>query len=162
MSDELSGAAHESLQSRQKAYGFQRGSARPAGAYDSKYLLTGMVECGVCGGTIEQTWNGQKPAYRRWYNHSRGRAVCANAVVVDMNLADETVLRAITRDVLDPEVVGEALELALRELEQPAADAARRDTQGRAHAAGGRAQSLRGGDRGCRTARHHPAGGQGS
>jgi len=128
VSDELWATAHESLQSRQKAYGFKRGSARPAGAYDSKYLLTGMVECGVCGGTIVQTWNGLKPAYRCWYNHSRGRAVCANAFVVDMHLADETVLRAITRDVLDPEVVGEALELALRELEQPAAGAARVDT----------------------------------
>jgi hypothetical protein len=128
VSDELWASAHESLQSRQKAFGFKHGSPRPAGVYDSKYLLTGMVECGVCGGTIVQTWNGLKPAYRCWYNHSRGRAVCANAVVVDMHLADETVLRAITRDVLDPEVVGEALELALRELEQPAADAARGDT----------------------------------
>ena len=126
--DELWATAHESLQSRQKAYGFKRGSARPVGAYDSKHLLTGMVECGVCGGTIVQTWNGRKPAYRCWYNHSRGRAVCANAVVVDMNVADETVLRAITRDVLDPEVVGEALELALHELAQPVAAAARVDT----------------------------------
>jgi hypothetical protein len=90
VSDELWAHAHESLQSRQKAYGFKCGSARPAAAYDSKYLLTGMVECGVCGGTIVQTWNGRKPAYRCWYNHSRGRAVCANTLVVDMHLADET------------------------------------------------------------------------
>jgi hypothetical protein len=46
-----------------------------------------------------------------------------------MYLADEVVLRAITRDVLDPDVVNEALDLALRELEQPAtAGAARADT----------------------------------
>ncbi len=128
VSDELWATAHESLQSRQKAYGFKCGSARPAAAYDSKYLLTGMVECGVCGGTIVQTWNGRKPAYRCWYNHSRGRAVCANALVVDMHLADETALRMIARDVLDPQVVGEALELALHELEQPAAGATRLDT----------------------------------
>ena len=126
--DELWATAHESLQSRQKAYGFKHGPRRPTGAYDSKYLLTGMVECGVCGGTIVQTWNGRKPACRCWYNHSRGRAVCANALVVDMNLADETVLRAITRDVLDPEVVSEALTLALRDLQQPLAGAARVDT----------------------------------
>jgi len=126
VSDELWANAHEALQSRQKAYGFKRGSPRPAGALDSKYLLTGMVECGVCGGTIVQTWHGRKPAYRCWYNHSRGRAVCANALVVDMHLADDTVLQAITRDVLDPEVVGEALDLALRELEQPAAAGAAR------------------------------------
>jgi len=84
-----------------------------AGAYDSKYLLTGMVDCGVCGGTIVQTWNGRKPAYRCWYNHSRGSTVCANALVVHMPLADETILRGITRAVLDPEVMAEALDLAL-------------------------------------------------
>jgi hypothetical protein len=86
------------------------------------------VECGVCGGTIVQTWNGRKPAYRCWYNHSRGSTVCANALVVDMHLADETFLRAITRDVLDPEVMAEALDLALRDLEQPVADAGRSET----------------------------------
>src|SRR5205823_12822379 len=102
---------------------------RLVGALDSKYLLTGMVECGVCGGTIVQTWNGRKPAYRCWYNHSRGSAVCANSLVVDMHLADDTVLQAVSRDVLDPEVVREALDLALRDLEQPATEvAARLDT----------------------------------
>jgi len=46
-----------------------------------------------------------------------------------MHLADDTVLQAVTRDVLDPEVVREALDLALRDLEQPAtAVAARLDT----------------------------------
>jgi len=58
----------------------------------------------------------------------RGSAVCANALVVDMHLADESVLRAITRDVLDPDVVREALDLALRDLEQPASATARIDT----------------------------------
>ncbi len=55
--------------------------------------------------------------------------MCANSLVVDMHLADDTVLQAVTRDVLDPEVVREALDLALRDLEQPAtAVAARLDT----------------------------------
>jgi site-specific DNA recombinase len=129
VSDELWATAHEALQSRQKAYGFKRGASRRVGAFDSKYLLTGMVECGMCGGTIVQTWNGRKPAYRCWYNHSRGRAACSNSVVVDMHLADEVVLHAVDRDVLDPEVVREALDLALRDLEQPAtAVAGRTDT----------------------------------
>ena len=121
VSDELWANAHEALQSRQKTYGFKRGSPRPAEALDSKYLLTGMVECGVCGGTIVQTLNANKPAYRCWYNHSRGSAVCSNSLVVDMHVADDVVLQAITRDVLDPEVVDEALDIALRDLEQPAA-----------------------------------------
>jgi len=120
VSDELWAAAHEALQTRQKKYGFKAGQPRQPSAIDSKYLLTGMVDCGVCGGTIVQTWSGRKPVYRCWYNHSRGRAVCSNSVLVDMHLADETVLQAVGRDVLDPEVVNEALELALRELQQQA------------------------------------------
>jgi hypothetical protein len=83
----------------------------------------------VCGGTIVQSLNANKPAYRCWYNHSRGGAVCSNSLVVDMHLADDVVLQAVTRDVLDPEVVDEALDLALRDLEQPVtAGAARTDT----------------------------------
>jgi Recombinase zinc beta ribbon domain len=88
-----------------------------------------MVECGVCGGSVVQTWSARKPAYCCGYNHSRGRAVCSNSLVVDMHLADAAVLQAITRDVLDPEVVGEALDIALRNLEHPAtASAERTDT----------------------------------
>jgi DNA invertase Pin-like site-specific DNA recombinase len=119
VNDDLWTSAHQALSSKQKTFGFKRGTPRPAGAFDSKHLLTGFVQCGVCGGTIVQTWNGKKPAYRCWYNHSRGRAVCSNSLVVDMRLADDAVLRAITRDVLDSEVVREALDLALRDMEQP-------------------------------------------
>jgi site-specific DNA recombinase len=126
VTDEAWVTAHEALRSKQKMFGFKRGSPRPPAAFDSKYLLTGFLECGVCGGSIVQTWNGTKPAYRCWYNHSRGRAVCSNTLLVDMHLADDAVLRAVARDVLDPEVVGEALDLAVRELEQPATAAAAR------------------------------------
>ena len=52
--------------------------------------------------------------------------MCSNSLVVDMHLADETVLHAVTRDVLDPEVVAAALDLALRELEQPSTTAGAR------------------------------------
>jgi hypothetical protein len=46
-----------------------------------------------------------------------------------MRLADAAILRAVTRDVLDAQVVSAALHLALRELEQPeTAAAARVDT----------------------------------
>src|SRR5213594_262501 len=42
VSDDLWAKAHGALDSRQKAYGFKRGSPRPVGALDAKYLLTGM------------------------------------------------------------------------------------------------------------------------
>ena len=107
------------LRGKRKTFGFKSGSPRSTSAIHSKYLLTGFVQCGVCSGTIVQTWSATKPAYRCWYNHSRGRAVCSNTLVVNMHLADDAVLRAVTRDVLDPAVVNEALDRAVRELEQP-------------------------------------------
>ncbi len=129
VSDEVWASAHEVLQGKEKTFGFKRGSPRRPAALDSKYLLTGFVQCGVCGGTIVQTVSAHKPAYRCWYNHSRGQAVCSNSLMVDMHLADDAVLRAVTRDVLDPEVVRKALDLVLRELEQPdGAVAARLET----------------------------------
>lgn len=124
VTDEAWAIAHDVLRGKQKRFGFKRGAPRPPAALDSKYLLTGFAQCGVCGGTIVQTWSGMKPAYRCWHNHSRGRAICSNTLLADLHLADDAVLRAITRDVLDREVVGEALDLALRELEQPDAAAA--------------------------------------
>src|SRR5256885_15771652 len=42
VSDDLWAKAHEALHGRRKAYGFKRGSPRPVGSLDSKYLLTGM------------------------------------------------------------------------------------------------------------------------
>jgi hypothetical protein len=47
---------------------------------------------------------------------------------VDMHLADETALQAVTRDVLTPQVASEALDLAVRDLEQPGPGTARVDT----------------------------------
>jgi hypothetical protein len=47
---------------------------------------------------------------------------------VDMHLADETALQAVTRDVLTPQVATEALDLAVRDLEQPDPGTARVDT----------------------------------
>jgi len=136
VSDELWATAHEALESRQKAYGFKRGSARPAGAYDSKYLLTGTVECGVCGGTIVQTWHGRKPAYRCWYNHSEA------ALYVQMPWSS-TCIWPMSQSCGRP---GTAC----------LGHGANRHTQGRAHAARERARPLCWGDRRCGAAGDDP------
>jgi hypothetical protein len=74
--------------------------------------------CGVCGGTIVQSWMALKSVYRCWYSWSRGRAVCSNTLTVNQERADLAVLRAVERDVLDPEVVAAAISLALDRLSQ--------------------------------------------
>src|SRR5438093_515115 len=128
VSDELWGAAHDSLRARQKSFGFKRALPRLASARESKYLLSGFVRCGVCGGSIVQSLIALKSVYRCWYNWSRGSSVCSNTLTVVQERADLAVLRAIERDVLDPEVVETGLALALQELTQSGTGtAARRD-----------------------------------
>jgi len=56
--------------------------------------------------------------YRCWYNWSRGPSVCSNTLTVPQERADLAVLRAIERDVLDPDVVETGLALALQERTQ--------------------------------------------
>ena len=55
VSDELWASAHDSLRTRQKSFGLKQALPRLAGSRDSKYLLSGFVRCGVCGGSIVQS-----------------------------------------------------------------------------------------------------------
>jgi hypothetical protein len=85
------------------------------GRTESKHLLSGFVRCGACGGSIVQSWRAEcsLSLLDSW---TRGRAVCANTLTVPQSLADLTVLRAIERDVLDPDVVEAAFVLSLDDL----------------------------------------------
>ena len=94
----------------------KRALPRLSGSAESKYLLSGFVRCGVCGGSIVQSGIAMKSVYRCWYNWSRGPSVCANTLTVPQDRADLTVLRAIERDVLDPEIVEAALFVSLQQL----------------------------------------------
>lgn len=103
---------------------------RPAGHYASKYLLVGLAACQDCGGglLVKTRDHGRKRAYRYGCSshHLRGRAVCANGLEAMMAEADQLVINAVRQDVLDPEVIGEACDLMLAELEREADGAARR------------------------------------
>ena len=55
VSDELWASARDSLRTRQNSFGLKRALPRLAGSRDSKYLLSGFVRCGVCGGSIVQS-----------------------------------------------------------------------------------------------------------
>jgi site-specific DNA recombinase len=126
VTDTLWDTAHASIATRRKGVG-----GRPTRGTDSKYLLTGFVRCGVCGGAMVQGWQGFPgyPVYRCWYNQSRGRTVCTNTLTAPMLLADQAILRAVDNDVLDPDVVEAALDLALATLSKPdPASATPRDT----------------------------------
>ena len=67
----------------------------------------------------------RKPAYRCWYNHSRGRAVCENTLVVDKHRDDTRAASDHPRRT-GSRGRGRGPRPGSRELEQPAAVARRR------------------------------------
>ena len=94
---------------------------RPISGIESKYLLTGFLECEACGGNLIVRNRGLKTGRRLTYNCGthflRGQAACANNVVVRMDDTDETVLAALEHDILLPEVVDQAIGRAVARLQ---------------------------------------------
>jgi len=79
---------------------------RPAEGFESKYLLTGLIRCAVCGGSVyvKSRSHGRRRAF--FYGctsyHLRGRAVCANGIEVAMEPTNRLVLDAFESDILRP------------------------------------------------------------
>jgi hypothetical protein len=88
---------------------------RPANGIESKYLLTGLAQCGVCGGSLivhsRVSGGGRKRAYLCSYNHLRGKTVCSDGLLTAMEATDQAVLDVFEGQILNPKVV----EVALRE-----------------------------------------------
>ncbi len=82
---------------------------RPKNGIDSKYLLSGLARCGVCGGGlyVKSRSHGRRRAY--FYGctsyHQRGTSICPNGHELPMARADQAVLSAILEDMLDPTLV---------------------------------------------------------
>jgi DNA invertase Pin-like site-specific DNA recombinase len=94
---------------------------RPALGDPSKYLLTNLALCGCCGGTM-RVRSGSHGAGRKFFYgcsgyHERGRTVCTNKADVPMTEADDRVIEALLDDVLDPTLVAEAVDEAVRLLQ---------------------------------------------
>ncbi len=124
VSDELWQAAHERLAATRTTYlRTTRGKlwGRPASGLDSKYLLTGMVQCGCCGGTLHVRSSGTGRGRLFYYGctsyHLRGTTVCCNNVNLPKEAADRAILEAIREDLLRPEVVEGAIRRAIEKLQ---------------------------------------------
>jgi site-specific DNA recombinase len=104
-------AAHDRLTATRAVY--LRGTkgelwGRPASTLDSKYLLTGLVKCGACGGSLYVKSSSRKGERALFYGcmtfHLRGRTACANSLLTPMDRANEEVLSVLEHDVLHPNV----------------------------------------------------------
>ena len=96
---------------------------RPANGIESRYLLTGLAQCGLCGGSLivhsRPSGGRRASAYLCSYYHLRGSTVCPRGLVLPMDLTNEAILETIEQEVLHPEVVRRALRRVLGELNAP-------------------------------------------
>jgi site-specific DNA recombinase len=115
--DDLWNAAHERISTSRKNYLRATDGklwGKPASGIESKYLLTGMASCGVCGGGMLMCSrsNGRKKR-SLFYRCERARvSLCSNDLMVPMDVADTAALDIIHTDVLSDQVV----ELAIKKL----------------------------------------------
>ena len=94
-------AAHTRLKGARAIY--LRGTqgqlwGRPTDGVESKYLLTGLARCGVCGGSLvvrSRSHGGRRAFFYGCTSyHHRGRTVCTNTLEMPMLAADEAVLES--------------------------------------------------------------------
>jgi site-specific DNA recombinase len=99
---------------------------RPGRGVESRYLLTGLGECGVCGHNISMLGGragvpGKRTQlyyYGCSYHVTRGRTICSNDHKARMTEADETIIAMIERTVLTPNAVDYVIENALSLIEE--------------------------------------------
>jgi hypothetical protein len=91
-------------------------AGRPLNPIDAKYLLTGLLKCGQCGGTLEvrsrQPGSSRGRTRVQFYMFSvrrrRGRAVCAG-LDVPLALADGAILNALENSLVKPDIIRQAI-----------------------------------------------------
>jgi site-specific DNA recombinase len=93
---------------------------RPSGEkMISKYLLSGLAKCGVCGGSVVAMTRNNGRHRRKLYgcvsHHKRGTAICSNGLQIEQDRLDQAVLHAIA-DMLNEDMLQAAVERALTQL----------------------------------------------
>ena len=101
---------------------------RPPTGRSSKYLLTGLTRCEVCGASMvaNVAYSGPRTkANRKKYLHyvcshfsNRGTTVCSNNIKPKMAELDKTVVDAIQQSVLSPEAVEYVVRQAMERIKR--------------------------------------------
>jgi site-specific DNA recombinase len=119
VSPELWERAQRAREERRKGYewkpgggGFQTTHAGPGRRVRSRYLFSGLLACGECGGGFFAVTGGGRVFGCGWHR-DRGNSVCRNAQRVDRVELEERVLTALRDHVLTPENVAYAVDRAV-------------------------------------------------
>jgi len=101
---------------------------RPDNGIESRYLLTGLAQCGSLIVHSRASGGRRANAYLCSYHHLRGSTVCPGGLVLPMEPTNRAILATIEREVLHPDVVQRAMRQALGQLNSPADTAVSRQT----------------------------------
>ena len=131
-----------------------RKGGRPPGQ-NVKYLLVGLLTCGVCGGTMEvvtsKTSGGRRlVSYQCCTSRRKGVTVCANRQPAPIAAAHEAVIEKVGK-IIDPRVAERALTYALNVISEDGSEERRAQMTNRLDALGRECRNLstaiaRGGD----------------
>jgi DNA invertase Pin-like site-specific DNA recombinase len=100
-----------------------RGQGNPLGTTESRHLLVGFGECGVChGGFMAKARPGRTPVYKCVVNHLRGNAICSNSLTIPMMEANIEVIGAVEEVLHRFQVGSRAVEAILEDLAKPRRD----------------------------------------
>lgn len=89
----------------------------------SRYLLSGLLECALCGSKFI-VYGGSQHRYICGTRHAGGEHACSNGLSVKRDTAEHLILRHVLEQMLSPSAIGEALKemrAAAREV-QPSMD----------------------------------------
>ena len=118
-------AAHERLATVRQVY-LSATDGRPFGrpplGDPAKHLLTNLALCGCCGGPLRARSRGNHgialAGRKRFYGcsgyHERGTSICTDNLDAPMLQTDEGLIGALLQDVLDPSIVCDAVDEAVR------------------------------------------------
>jgi site-specific DNA recombinase len=118
VSGELFAAAQERLaRTAKKGDAIREALANPAarGGADGKYILTGLLRCGVCGGPVSST---ARDTFGCSARHNRGTFACTNDVKFSRSLAEREILTAVQTQLFSPSTVERLCELVATEYTQ--------------------------------------------
>jgi DNA invertase Pin-like site-specific DNA recombinase len=119
VSDDLWQAAHARIEAARIVYldgtgGHRFGRTGGQAPLVSKYLLTHLVVCGICGGPLEVQTRAHGKRRAQFYGCAahRERGTCATRQIVPMADANGIVIEALLDDVLDPTIIRDAVDEA--------------------------------------------------
>lgn len=120
VSDALWRAAHTQMARQRERYSRTSAHGAPPWSINGRYLLTGLLRCGVCGGGLEARSRPDAAGRSVFYGcaayHRRGRAVCTNRLTMPMDVADNAVLTAVESGILNGRILAAAVRRAAKRL----------------------------------------------